>query len=345
VTIFRNKGNGQTNGADVSTTNSATSGDALTTVTKTGTSTIKYDTTSPPFTGCAWFSCVPQAGFVAQFDVIITSSNDTTWETLFDYTAAPTVANTGIIGFRTSANVRIGELVMGTNGKPNFQASGGGTLASYTGTALTVGRKRVRVKLHTDTATPANGTISYSIYNDATGVLEATMSGTGTINGGQIGIIRHGCTSTSWSVAGNWTAWRYGLLQWSDTNADIGPFPTSTASASAGPDWLIDAFQGWQTGDALTSRATLDGSASTYTGTGSPVFAWTGPAGVTFSDSTAQITQAILPCSLTDQTYTLTLTVTMDVAVSSDTANVTVKAAEEAQASGGVWKPSRTVWL
>jgi hypothetical protein len=167
----------------------------------------------------------------------------------------------------------------------------------------------------------------------------------GTSPAAQIGIWLHGCNSASFAVAGNWPSWRYGLLQWSDTNADIGPFPTATASANAGPDWLIDAFQGWQTGDALTSRATVDGSQSTYTGTGSPVFAWTGPAGVTFSDSTAQITQAILPCSLTDQTYTLTLTVTMDVAVSSDTANVTVKAAEEAQASGGVWKPSRTVWL
>lgn len=347
MTIFRNKLNGQTNSADVTTTNSATSGDAISAnPTKTGTSTVKYDTTSPPFTGCAWISCSPQDGFVATFPVAITPSSDATWETLWDYTGPPTVANTPMLLARTAANARIGELVMGTNGKPNFQAATAGTLASYTGTALVVGRKRVRIKIHTDATTPTNGTVSWSIYNDVTDELEATASGTGNIAGGaQIGIWLHGCNSASFAVAGNWPSWRYGLLQWSDTNADIGVFPTATASANAGPDWLIDAFQGWEDGDALTSHATVDGSQSSYTGVGTPVFAWTGPAGVTFTDASSPVTQAILPCDLADQTYALTLTVTLGVAVSADTCQVTVKAAEEAQAVGGVWRPSRTVQL
>jgi len=348
MTTFRNRLNNatQTNGTDVTTTNFALSGDGLGAAPqKTGTSTCKYDTAlAAPMAGSAWISCAPQAGFQSTFYVTITPSNDATWETVFYYPGAPTVANTPFVYARTSTDTRIGEFCCGTNGKPNFQASGGGQIAVWTGTALTVGAKRLRVKVHTHATA---GTVDWYVYKVSDGTLEASGSASGVniASGSQIGRWLHGNNSATYAVAGNWAAWEYSLLQWADTYTDLGPFPTSTASASAGPDWLIDAFQGWQSGDGLAARATVDGSQSTWTGSGSPTIAWTAPggSGITFVDSTALVTQAIIPCALTDQTYTLTLTITINGVVGTDTANVTVKGAEYAVPSGGAWKPSRVV--
>jgi hypothetical protein len=349
MTAYRNRFNAatQTNGTNVTATNSADSGDALASITNTGTSTDKYDTSSPPSAGCAWVSFVPQNGFVSTADFLIpTPSNDVTVEHVFNYPGAPSVANTGIYGFRSAANVRIGEFVVSTAGKPNFQPSGGTTMAAWTGTALTVGQKRIRVKLHTDSTTPANGTVAWYVYNDAD-VLEASGSGTGTINGGTIGIVRHGCTSSTWAVAGNWTAWKYGMMQWADQSVDLGPFPTATANANAGPDWLIEAFQSNLSGDGAKARANLDGTQSTTTGTGTISYLWAphaGGSGITFSNATTATTQAIIPVLLTDRSDVIDLTVsiaTADGTISStDSTTVTTKAAEHAVAVGGAWVPA-----
>lgn len=282
MTIRRNRFVGQPNNTAATVTNLDDSGDGFTAVNIAGASTVKFQTASPPdAAGSVWVEMVPElavspGGQVANIADSTLTGNDYMFSVRWQYPAAhPTVANTTIGQFRNvGGGSRIGELVGNTNGKPNFQASGGGTLAAWAGTALVPGTVYdVFCHVHTDTATPANGTVDYTFTEVSTGTVKASGSATGVINGGAVGEVRFGSTKAADSTTGNWSSWKFSRMQWGTQSTDPGAYPTNVPpTADAGPDLLdVEPY----TTFTLNGTGSAD-SDGTITG-----YAWTPVAGTT----------------------------------------------------------------
>lgn len=185
------------------------------------------------------------------------------------------------------------------------------------------------------------GRIISNIYED--GLLWDSYDSGTTLNTGSTNFVDVRWAKMDNSAAGMDANVDY--VAYDDGSATVIPLPaTASAVANAGADSTIDSFAGWVPGDGNIARTTVDGSQSSYTG-GTPTFAWTGPAGVTFATPSSATTDVTFPNDLTDQNYTVTLTVTVGSVSSSDSLTLTVKGAERAYAAGGAWKPARKIYL
>lgn len=317
MTIRRNKLTGQTNGANATAANSATSGDAWSANNLGAGSTLKYSTTSPPTGATVFVEATPASAQIANFDdTALGSVTDYEFEDTFYYSGAPTVNNTVIYQLRGSGG-RCIDLAVTTAGKLGMQATA--QLGSVSTNAFpTAGWYRIRFKAHCDTGTPANGTSSYAVY-DAAGSAVTGMSGsaTGTINNGPFTTARRGCTSTAFAVAGNWTVWRYALLQNGDVTADIGAYPTNVA-----PTGVIDAAQ---IGVNPYSTVTHSGTGSSDPDGTIASYAWTQTAGttVTLSGAATSSVSYTAPAVAAGTTVTLQLVVTDNLGATSSPVTVT----------------------
>jgi len=187
-------------------------------------------------------------------------------------------------------------------------------------------------------ASTSTGRLISAIYQNGS-LVDSYDSGT-TVNTGTTTFseCRWGKADATATLAANFSYLRLD----SGSSALIAPPTSVVAAANAGLDAVLEPFQGWQPGDAGVARAQLDGTGSTGSG-GALDYAWSGTTGVTFDDATDPRAQAILPQKVTDQTYTLTLTVSIGATSSSDTVDVTVRASDWAWLDGSTWKPARMV--
>lgn len=225
MTTHRNDFHGQTAGVTVSAANSASSGDAFTSVGISGTGALTY-AADPAGGGRSTIHAVPQSGNSCFVRDASYASTQVSISDCFYYAGLPS-AEQVVFQIFNASTLGIAVLLVSTAGKMRLRNSAGSFIADGTDT-LTAGHwYRIEAQVFSDATA---GTFNAQWYIDDGTTQTGSASGTAlNTRGGNITIIDRGPNSPTYASAA--TSWYYTNLQAQDgTLTPLGRFATQIAT-------------------------------------------------------------------------------------------------------------------